>query len=287
MHDVIVLGKGPAGIQAALYIKRANLDVLIIAKDGGALLKTDKIANYYGVKTISGSDLVDLGVQQAKELGIEIIDAEVTGISQETGDIFRIDTVTSHFKSKSVIIATGSPRTTVKISGLTQLEGKGVSYCAVCDAFFYRNKSVGVIGHGAYALHEAQELLPLVGKLTLFTNGLAPDVAFPSSIDVVTQKIVQIIGTDNLEGVKLEDSTIHSLDGLFIALGSASSSDLAQKVGALTEKSKIVTDEKQHTNVPGLFAAGDCTKGTMQIAKAVNDGMNAGMEAIKYVREKK
>ncbi len=287
MHDVIILGKGPAGIQAALYIKRANLDVLIIAKDGGALLKSDKIANYYGVKTISGPDLVALGIQQAKELGIEIIDAEVTGISQETGDIFRIDTVAAQFKGKTLIIATGSPRTTVKIPGLSRLEGKGVSYCAVCDAFFYRKKAVGVIGHGAYALHEAQELLPLVGKLTLFTNGLSPEVTFPNAIEVIPQSINAVLGTDALEGVQLADGTIIALDGLFIALGSASSSDLAQKVGALTEKTKIITDERQHTNVPGLFAAGDCTPGTMQIAKAVNDGMNAGMEAIRYVREKK
>jgi thioredoxin reductase (NADPH) len=129
--------------------------------------------------------------------------------------------------------------------------------------------------------------MPLVGKLMLFTNGLATEVDFPASIEVISQKIEQILGTDDLDGVRLADGTIITLDGLFIALGSASSSDLAQKVGALTEKTKIVTDEKQHTNVPGLFAAGDCTKGTMQIAKAVNDGMNAGMEAIKYVRELK
>lgn len=287
MYDVIVFGKGPAGIQAALYIKRATLNVLIIAKDGGALLKSDKIANYYGVGTISGPELLELGISQAKELGIEIIDSEVTGISQETEDVFVVDTAQSHYKSKAVIIATGSPRTTAKIPGVSQLEGKGVSYCAVCDAFFYRKKHVGVIGHGVYALHEAQELLPLVGELTLFTNGLKPEVDFPASIKVVTQKVSQILGTEALEGVKLEDGTILSLDGLFIALGSASSSDLAQKVGALTEGTKIVTDEKQHTNVPGLFAAGDCTKGTMQIAKAVSDGMTAGLEAIIYVRAKK
>jgi len=287
MYDVIVFGKGPAGIQAALYIKRANLNVLIIAKDGGALTKSDKIANYYGVPTISGPELLELGINQAKELGIEIIDSEVTGISQESADVFIVDTAQSHYKSKAVIIATGSPRTSAKIPGVSELEGKGVSYCAVCDAFFYRNKHVGVIGHGVYALHEAQELLPLVGKLTLFTHGLTPEVDFPSSIEIITQKISQILGTEELEGVKLEDGTILSLDGLFIALGSASSSDLAQKVGALTEGTKILTDDKQHTNVPGLFAAGDCTKGTMQIAKAVGDGMTAGLEAIIYVRAKK
>ncbi len=287
MYDVIVLGKGPAGIQAALYIKRANLNVLIIAKEGGALLKSEKIANYYGVKPISGPELVEMGVSQAEELGIEIIEGEVTGISMDAQEIFTVDTAVSHYVGKSVIIATGSPRTTAKIPGIAQLEGKGVSYCAVCDAFFYRNQHVGVIGHSAYALHEAQELLPLVGKLTLFTNGLPAEVQFPSSIEVITQKISQVLGMDDLEGVLLEDGTNVTLMGLFIALGSASSCDLAQKVGAITEGTKIMVNEKQHTNVPGLFAAGDCTPGTMQIAKAVSDGMNAGLEAIIYVRAKK
>lgn len=287
MYDVIVFGKGPAGIQAALYIKRANLNVLIIAKDGGALSKSDKIANFYGVGTISGPELLASGIHQAKELKIEIIDAEVTGISIDEDNNFHVDTAQIKYESKSVIIATGSPRTTAKIPGVAQLEGKGVSYCAVCDAFFYRNKHVGVIGHGVYALHEAQELLPLVGKLTLFTHGASPEVVFPAPIEVLIQKIDQVLGTDVLEGVKLSDHSIIKLDGLFIALGSASSSDLAQKVGALTEKTKILTDEKQRTNVPGLFAAGDCTPGTMQIAKAVSDGMSAALEAIIYVRAKK
>lgn len=287
MFDVIVFGKGPAGIQAALYVKRANLNVLIIAKDGGALAKTEKIANYYGVGTISGPTLLEAGVTQAKELGIEIIDGQVTGISMDPDENFIVDTDHARYHAKAVVIATGSPRTTVKIPGVKELEGRGVSYCAVCDAFFYRNKHVGVIGHGAYALHEAQELLPMVGKLTLFTHGLPPEVDFPPEIIVNTQKIEQITGTDGVEGVRLADGSTISVDGLFIALGSASSSDLALKIGAMVDGSKIVTDEKRHTNVPGLFAAGDCTIGTMQIAKAVSDGMMAGMEAIIYVRAKK
>jgi thioredoxin reductase (NADPH) len=287
MYDVIVLGKGPAGIQAALYVKRANLSVLIIAKDKGALLKSDKIANYYGVGTLSGEQLVDAGVDQAKDLGIEIVDGEVTGVSQETDASFNVDTIQSKYQGKSVIIATGSPRTTLKIPGISKLEGKGVSYCAVCDAFFYRNKHVGLIGNGAYALHEAQELLPLVGELTLFTNGLTREVDFPANIKVITHKIDQVVGEDTLESILLSDGKTIALEGLFIALGSASSTDLALKLGALTEGNKILVDEKQHTNVPGLFAAGDCTPGTMQIAKAVGDGMTAGLEAIIYIRSKK
>ena len=285
MFDVIVLGKGPAGIQAAVYIKRANLNVLVIGKDGGALARTDKVGNYYGFTQISGPELLEAGYAHAKALGIELVEEEVIGINY-MGD-FNVTTTTNQYTSKAVILATGSPRATVRIPNLKELEGRGVSYCAICDAFFYRKKIVGVLGHGDYAAQEAHELVNVAEQVIVFTNGLEPSGHFDERVKFVKTKVKKIIGTDRLQAIQLEDDSEVEVAGLFIALGSASATDLALKIGALVENNKIIVDEKQMTNVPGLFAAGDCTPGIMQIAKAVGDGCVAGLESIAFVRQNK
>jgi len=285
MYDVIVLGKGPAGIQAAVYIKRSNLNVLVIGKDGGALSKTDKIGNYFGFTQISGPELLEEGFKHAKALNIELIDEEVTGLS--FGLDFEVTTTLNSYHSKAVILATGSPRATVRIPNLKELEGRGVSYCAICDAFFYRKKIVGVLGHGDYAAQEAHELVNVADQVIVFTNGLEPIGHFDSRVKFVKNKIKNLVGTDRLQAVTLDDDSTVDVSGLFIALGSASATDLALKIGALVENNKIIVDEKKQTNVPGLFAAGDCTPGIMQIAKAVGDGCVAGLESIAFIRNLK
>lgn len=285
MYDVIVLGKGPAGIQAAVYIKRANLNVLIIGKDGGALAKTDKVGNYYGFTQISGPELLEEGYKHAKALNIELIEEEVTGLS--FGMEFSVTTTLNTYQSKAVILATGSPRTSLRIPNLKELEGRGVSYCAICDAFFYRKKIVGVLGHGDYAAQEAHELINVADQVIVFTNGLEPTGHFGERVKFVKAKIKNLVGTDRLQAITLEDDSTLELSGLFVALGSASATDLALKIGALVENNKIIVDDKKQTNVPGLFAAGDCTPGIMQIAKAVGDGCVAGLESIAYIRNLK
>ncbi len=285
MYDVIVLGKGPAGIQAALYIKRASLNVLVIGKDGGALAKTDKIGNYYGFTQISGPELLEQGYKHAKALDIELIEEEVTGLS--FGLEYTVTTTQNTYQSKAVIIATGSPRATVKIPNLKELEGRGVSYCAICDAFFYRKKIVGVLGHGDYAAQEAHELVNVADEVIVFTNGLEPTGQFDPRVKIIKNRIKNLVGRDRLQAVTLDNDSTIEINGLFIALGSASATDLALKIGALVENNKIIVDEKKQTNVPGLFAAGDCTPGMMQIAKAVGDGCVAGLECIAYIRNLK
>lgn len=286
MFDVIVCGKGPAGIQAAVYIKRSNLNVLVIGKDGGALAKTDKIANYYGFELISGADLLNAGIHQAQSLGIEVASEEITGLSYGM-DGYTVTTTQNTYTSKAVILATGSPRATLPIPGLKELEGKGVSYCAICDAFFYRQKIVGVLGHGDYAAQEAHELINVASQVIVFTNGLKPTGHFDPRVKFVETKVKSIQGEQKISAVELETGECVEVNGLFIALGSASATDLALKLGALVEKNKIIVDEKKATNIPGLFAAGDCTPGLMQISKAVGDGCVAGLEAIAFVRSLK
>ncbi|MEG1244188.1 MAG: FAD-dependent oxidoreductase, partial [Oscillospiraceae bacterium] len=163
MANVIIVGSGPAGVSASLYTARAGIETTIITTGYSALKKAEKIENYYGFDSpVSGSQLESMGINGAKRLGVNIIEKEVVGISFD--DKLVVNTVDKELKADGVIIATGSSRLTPKIKGITEFEGKGVSYCAVCDAFFYRGKNVAVIGNGEYAVHEALELLPVVSS---------------------------------------------------------------------------------------------------------------------------
>lgn len=283
-YDVIIVGSGPAGISASLYTKRANLKTLIISKGVGTLEKVEKIDNYYGIESgKAGKDLYNEGINQAKSLGVEIIEDEAVKIDFE--DNFVVETINNRYKSKTVILATGSSRKNANIKGIKEFEGKGVSYCATCDAFFYKGKNVGVLGSKEYAIHEAEELKPIVGNVTIFTNGEDIIENRSEDLNIDERKIREFRGTDSIEEIQFEDNNTKQVDGIFIAIGVASSSDLARKIGAkIDEKNNIVVNENMQTNIPGLYACGDCTGGILQIAKAVYEGMCAGMSAIKKVR---
>ena len=286
MYDVIIIGKGPAGISASLYTKRAGLKTLIISLDDGALSKAEKIENYYGLaRPVSGKNLLTRGVRQAKALGVEFKDGEVLSIDYDGN--YSVVTKDGSFPSLSVIIASGVRRMKANINNLSFFEGKGVSYCAVCDAFFYRNKTVGVIGSGEFALHEMNALLPLAKEVTLFTDGNPLTAKFPENIKIITDKIQEIVGEQKVSGVKTTDGSYYDVDGLFIALGQAGADALAKKLGAKTADGKIITDNFKATQIPGVFAAGDCTEGLQQISKAVGDGAIAATSAIKYIKNLK
>lgn len=288
MYDCIIIGKGPAGISAAIYLKRASLNVLVIGKDGGALEKTKKIDNYYGfVNTISGTELLENGLKQAKRLGIEIKTDEVINISLNE-EIYTVETRNQTLTSKTVILATGTKRENANIPGIEELEGRGISYCAVCDAFFYKNKQVAVLGNGDYALKEAITLSGVANKVTILTNGkeiVQNRSELPDNIEVNDRSIESINGKEKIENVSFLDKSSLNVNGLFIAVGIASSTDFARKLGAITNNNNIVVDKDMKTNVLGLYAAGDCTGGTLQISKAVCEGMMAATSAIKYIRK--
>ncbi|QEY35956.1 NAD(P)/FAD-dependent oxidoreductase [Caproiciproducens galactitolivorans] len=286
MSDVIILGNGPAGISAAAYTARAGLETLVIGRDSGSLSKAGEIENYYGFpEPISGEQLVRNGLDQASRLGVTTIEDEVVGIQYDGG--FTVQTKTEEYQAPIVILATGAARRAPAIEGLRELEGKGVSYCAVCDAFFYRGKHVAVLGDGNYALHEAQELLPVVGSVTVLTNGCEPAAAFPPEIPVDKREIAALQGGKVLETVRFKDGSALPVSGVFVAQGVASSGDFARSIGAQTEGGRIVVDENMQTSVPGLYAAGDCTGGMLQISKAVYDGAKAATSAIQYYRKLK
>jgi len=220
----------------------------------------------------------------AQQLGADIVSKEVVGISFDGK--FKVLTADEEFSADALIIATGTSRKVPRIKGIADFEGLGVSYCAVCDGFFHRGKDVAVLGSGKYALHEAQALLPIAGSVTVLTDGASPEVEFPSEIKVDERKISHLDGSPMaLSTVVFDDSSSMTISGLFIAQGSASSTDLARKVGIATDSNKIVVDENMATNIPGIFACGDCTGGLLQVSKAVYDGATAGNSVVKYLRE--
>lgn len=285
MTKLIIIGDGPAGASAALYALRGNIDTTVISKGYGALEKAHAIENYYGLATpLPGKELHDLGVSQVRKLGADIVSKEVVGISFDGK--FKVLTADEEFSADALIIATGTSRKVPKIKGIADFEGLGVSYCAVCDGFFHRGKDVAVLGSGKYALHEAQALLPIAGSVTVLTDGTSPEVEFPPEIKVDERKISHLDGSPMaLSTVVFDDSSSTTISGLFIAQGSASSTDLARKVGIATDSNKIVVDENMATNIPGIFACGDCTGGLLQVSKAVYDGATAGNSVVKYLRE--
>ena len=286
MYDVIIIGAGPAGISAGLYIKRANLKVLILYKDQSALEKTEWIENYYGFENgISGKELYKTGIRQAKNLGIDVKKEEVTNIQFDEKNQYVVMTEKESYKTKTVIFATGNKKNTPKIKGIKEFEGKGVSYCAVCDGFFYRNKDVSILGNGKYAISEANELINIANSITILTDGKeAPEIR-ADNVEIDTRKIREVRGDKKVEEVEFDDNSTTKTDGIFVALGVAGGNEFAKKLGIITKKDRIVVNENMETNIPGIYACGDCVGGLLQISKSVYEGTKAGLHAIQYIRK--
>ena len=293
MYDVIIVGAGPAGISASLYTIRGNLKTLVIYKEKSALEKTPKIENYYGFKNgINGEELYKTGIEQAKNLGVEVLEEEVTNIQldfidsdkEQSRQIFKVETLNNEFQAKTVILATGNKKNKPNIEKIDEYEGKGVSYCAVCDGFFYRNKDVAVIGNGNYAISEAMDLQNIVKSIKILTNGQQIPEYRAENVDIINKEIKEINGNNKIEEIEFKDNSKIKIDGIFIAQGVAGSTEFAKKLGAKIEKDKIAVNENMETTIKGLYACGDCTGGLYQIAKAVYEGTKAGLQAIKYLK---
>lgn len=284
MHDIIIIGKGPAGISAALYAVRAGMKTLVIGSGAGALEKAHLIENYYGLeKPLSGTEIQSRGENQLKTLGGELMNTEVTGIG--FGEAFVVETAAGEFPCKAVVIAVGKSHKSVKIPGIDEFEGKGVSYCAVCDGFFFKGKVLGVLGDGNYAFNEAKHLAGFAKEITIFTNGKPFTAQGENSFAVDTRSIDRLTGSDKLTGIILKDGSAAALDGLFVAIGQASAADFAQKLGVEVINGNISVDADNMTNLPGIFAAGDCTGGLNQLSTAVGEGAVAGQRAAEYVKK--
>ena len=284
MPNIVIIGSGPAGVSAALYAARAGVETTVLTKGPGALGRAELIQNYYGfAEPISGAELERRGIEGAKALGVQFVTTEAVGLTYM--DKLTVETLAGDFPADAVILATGASRAAPHIPGLAGLEGHGISYCATCDAFFYRGKDVAVLGSGEYALHEVQALLPVVKSVTLLTNGSPLTASFPPEVTVCPEKVNAILGKDRVSGVELSGGKTVALSGVFVALGVAGSTALARKLGAEVDGNHILVDEHMQTTLPGLYAAGDCTGGLLQVAKAVYEGALAGTEAAKALRK--
>ena len=284
MPNIIIIGSGPAGVSAALYAVRAGADTTVLTKGSGALDRAEKIENYYGfAQPVSGAELERRSIENAKRLGVKFVAAEAVGLTYT--DKLTVETLDKNYPADAVILATGASRAAPRVPGLAGLEGHGVSYCAACDAFFYRGKDVAVLGSGEYALHEAQALLPVAKSVTLLTNGSPLTAQFPPEVKVYPQKVDAILGEKVVTGVQLSGGETLAVSGVFVALGVAGSTALARKIGAEVDGNRIVVDANMQTTVPGLYAAGDCTGGLLQVAKAVYEGAQAATEAVKALRK--
>ena len=284
MYDVIIIGAGPAGISAGIYAKRAGLNVLILYYGQSNLEKAEKIENYYGFKDgIDGKELYENGIEQAKNIGIEVKKEEVLNI-EKIREEFSIKTVEGEYKGKAAIIATGNKKIRPNIKGIKEFEGKGISYCAICDGFFYKNKNIAVIGNGKYALSEANNLKNIANKITILTDGL--EIEEDNGFEVMSKKIKEICGDTKVRYIEFDDSSKIEIDGIFIAMGEAGGNDFAKKIGVILDKDNIVVNENMETNIEGLFSCGNSVGGLLQIGKAVYEGSIAGLSVVDYLKNK-
>lgn len=282
MFDIIIIGAGPSGISAGLYAKRANRNVLILYYGESNLEKASSIENYYGFEHgINGKELFLNGIRQAENLEIKIKKEEVLSIVKKD-KIFVIKTDKNEYNSSAVILATGNKKLKPNIKGLDRFEGKGISYCAICDGFFYRNKNVAVIGNGKFALNEANDLKQIVNNVTVLTDG--QEFKEECEFEVNLKKIKEIKGENKVSLIEFEDGSKLEIDGIFIALGEAGGSSFAKKMGIITIGDSIKVNENMETNIPGLYACGNTTGGLLQISKSVYEGAVAGIAAANYIK---
>ena len=287
MKKVIVIGSGPAGISASLYLQRSgNINVTVISKGPGALEKAEKIENFYGFETaVTGEELHRRGVEGAKNLGVGFVEEQVVSLGFDENFKPVIETDKNSYHADAVLLAMGAARKSANIQGLKDFEGRGVSYCAVCDAFFYRNKDVAVLGNGEYALHEALVLAETSKSVTMLSNGFDVNIDIPENIRVITKKIMSVNGENTVRSVTFDDGEILDISGIFVALGVAGSTDLARKTGIEISDNRIIVNDDMQTNIECIFAAGDCTGGVMQVSKAVADGAKAAFAMIRYLKK--
>ncbi|MFB6195970.1 MAG: NAD(P)/FAD-dependent oxidoreductase [Haloplanus sp.] len=292
MKDVIVVGGGPAGLSAAIYTARANRETLVFDKGDGTTREVDWMENVYGFpEGVSGSELVSLGEDHATKFGAEIRREEVVHVATADDGTFRVETPDGEYAARGLIVATGASYESPAIAGVDDYEGRGVSYCVECDGYFYRDESVAVVGAENYAAKEALMLLDYTDDVCVLTNGrtfdadeeLADKLA-ENGVDIVTDPVDRVAGEETLERVVLESGETIGVDGLFVALGAAGGTDLAESLGIPTEGPYLRTNPDQSTTVDRLYAAGDVTGGNRQVTISIGEGADAAINLLEAFR---
>lgn len=297
IYDVIIVGGGPAGLSSGIYAVRRELKTLLVEKGvlGGQMLLTSEIENYPGFSRVSGRDLAEKMEGQVRELGVEVVNADVLKLDLG-GDMKEVATSGDVFKAKSIILATGGGYRKLGAKGEEDFAGRGVSYCATCDAPFFKGKTVAVIGGGNSAISDALYLSEVAGRVYLIHRRaeFRAEEAKQKELErrgvelILNATVEEISGETLVSSMKIKEDVIReiSVDGVFISIGSIPNSGLAKDAGVLLdEKEFIKVDGNQETNMKGVFAAGDVTGGVMQISTAVGEGSIAALSAYEYVKK--
>jgi len=281
-HDLIIVGAGPAGLTAAIYAARYNLEFIMIGKlPGGEISEAHRVCNFPSQNNIGGFELAQEMINHAKELNVQIVQENVVSIEKKKD--FLIKTDKEIYTAKKIIIATGRTKQKLNVPGEEEFLGNGVSYCATCDAPFYKGKEVAVIGGGDAALTAALLLAEHAKKVHVVYRKDRFSKAEPAWVDHVNRnskistrfnsEVSEIQGKDRVERIKLKDGSMMDLGGVFIEIGSVPESSIFDKLALNSENGYIITDRKQRTNVSGVFAAGDITNNHLkQVITASGEG---------------
>lgn len=300
-YDVVVIGAGPGGMTAALYAARANLSVAMLDRGvyGGQMNNTDDIENYPGFTSIKGPELSEKMYQSAINSGVEFVYGDVQQITLDSGQVKHIKTDSDELIANAVIIATGATHRKLGVPGEDKFAGKGVSYCAVCDGAFFRNKDVAVVGGGDSAISEGLYLANVTKNVNVIhhrdklrAQQVLQDRAFNNQKMDFTwnSNVKEIVGDDtHVTGVKVQrnghDETIPT-SGVFIYIGNVPNSKMFANLNITDEQGWILTNDEMETSVPGIFAIGDVRKKKLrQITTAVGDGGIAGQNAYEYLEQ--
>ena len=299
MYDLIIIGSGPAGLSAAVYAKRAGLNMIIIEKNpvsGGQIIDTYEVDNYLGIPGVNGFDLAMKFREHADKLGAEFVDATVTGVtcvsegSDAKAPIYKVSTDNGEFETHTIILATGAHHSKLQIPGEEEFIGKGVSYCATCDGAFYKGKVTAVNGGGDVAVEDAIFLSRFCSKVYLIhrrnelraTKILQEELFGLENVEVIWDSVVKEIeggekvGSLKIENVKSGETSDLNVDGIFVAIGIHPTTDLFANVVKCDDKGYVIAGEDGATSAPGIFVAGDSrAKRLRQIVTAVADGANA------------
>lgn len=295
MYDVIIVGTGIAGLSAGMYCARFNLKTLVLgSQPGGLITTTHLVENYPGIVSISGPDMANVFLEHARKTGADLKYETVKSLLKEDGG-FRVTTASGDYQGKTVILCFGTEYRKLNVPGEKEFANKGVSYCAFCDAAFYKDKIVAVVGGGDTSAEEAGVLANHVKEVHVFVRGEAFKGSEPRLLEDLLKnpkikphyktEITEVRGTDKVTGVLLKSGEEMPLDGVFVAIGHIPNSALAKDLGvALNEWGYIKITREAETNVPGVFAAGDVTDNTFkQAIIGAAEAVYASYGAYKFV----
>ncbi len=292
-YDIVILGVGPAGLQAAVHAGRRKASVLLLGSVRKSSLFTAHIENYFSLFNISGEEMLRRGTEQARQFGAEFLEESVIGIVPDE-NVLRVTTESGRvLAARSVVFATGSKRNTLGGRGEKKLLGRGVSYCVDCDGHFFRGQDVCVVGNESAAADGTLTLMKIAGSVHLICErleaaaNLRDEVYASGAVIYEGLQVEAIHGEDAVEGVSLSDGSHLVVQGVFIELGAKGVLELALNLGVAldSEMKYIQTNKQQETNIPGIYAAGDICGLPWQMAKAVGEGCVAGMGAAAYAKK--